>query len=122
MVEKVNYLYKQILVLRTDLKMRRGKEISQACHASNLILMYHKDHPDVQAWLNSQFAKIAVGIESEQELIELVEKARDKGIVVETITDNGNTEFNGVKTLTCAAIGPTHVDNLIGLTDHLKLR
>lgn len=116
------YEYKQILIMRTDLKCRRGKEISQCAHASVAATIENMDHPDVKAWLSQSFAKIAVGVDSEQELLDIVEKAKERGIIARTITDNGHTEFHGVPTLTCAAIGPCHKDKLVGLTDHLKLR
>lgn len=118
----MHYDYKQILVMRTDLKMRRGKETSQACHASVKAIIENLEHPDVKQWLSQAFAKIAVGIDSEEELLALVERAKAVGIITATIIDNGHTEFHGVPTLTCAAIGPCHIDKLIGLTDHLKLR
>lgn len=116
------YEYKQILIMRTDLKMRRGKEIAQGAHASVKATIENLDHPDVKAWLSQAFAKIAVGIDSEQELLDIVDRARERDIVTATIVDNGHTEFHGVPTLTCAAIGPCHVNLLMGLTDHLKLR
>lgn len=116
------YDYKQILIVRTDLKMRRGKEIAQCAHASLAVTLENIDHPDVKAWLSQAFAKIAVGIDTEEELLKIVSEAERRGIVARTITDNGYTEFHGIPTLTCAAIGPCHKDKLVGLTDHLKLR
>lgn len=121
-MEKVTYTYKQILVVRTDLKMRRGKEIAQCAHASVAATIENMDHPDVIAWLDQSFAKIAVGIGSEIELLNLVNEARKRGIITRMIEDNGNTEFHGVKTLTCAAIGPCAIEKLEGLTTELKLR
>lgn len=116
------YEYKQILLLRTDLKMRRGKEIAAGAHASLKVVLENMEHPDVKEWLRSAFAKIAVGVDSEAELWQVVNKARAQGIIEATIIDNGSTEFHGKKTLTAAAIGPCHADRLIGITDHLKLR
>lgn len=121
-MSRIMYDYKQILIMRTDLKMRRGKEISQGAHASMKATIENLDHPDVKQWLSQSFAKIAVGIDSEQELLDIVERAKAAGIVTATIVDNGHTEFHDVPTLTCAAIGPCHIDKLVGLTDHLKLR
>jgi PTH2 family peptidyl-tRNA hydrolase len=37
------------------------------------------------------------------------------------IEDNGATEFNGVKTKTCCAIGPAIEEKFVGITDHLPL-
>lgn len=114
--------HKQVIVLRTDLGMRRGKEIAQGAHASLKVILENLDHPDVQAWLSSSFAKIALGIDSEEALLALVDKARTAGIVTATIIDAGRTEFNGRPTLTAAAIGPATVERIDGITGHLKLR
>ena len=114
--------HKQALLLRTDLKMRRGKEIAQGAHASMKAMIENRDHPDVQAWLAGPFAKIALGVGSEAELDELVSKAEAAGIVTATIIDAGRTEFGGVPTLTAAAIGPASVDRIDAITGHLRLR
>lgn len=45
----------------------------------------------------------------------------DDRVIVELIVDNGKTEFNGVKTPTCLAIGPAEDVDLEPVTGHLKL-
>lgn len=113
---------KQMLVMRKDLKMRRGKEIAQGAHASLAATLENIDHPSVKKWLSGPFAKIAVSVETEEELIEVVEAAEKAGLITRTIVDAGRTEFSGVATLTCAAIGPASGDDLAPITGHLKLR
>ena len=113
---------KQMIVMRTDLKMRRGKEIAQGAHASMAATLKNLEHPSVKEWLDGPFAKIAVSIGSEEELLELVEVADRAGLITATIVDDGRTEFDGVKTLTCAAIGPATSEELDPITGHLKLR
>ena len=113
---------KQILVLRTDLKMRRGKEIAQGAHASMKATLENLDNPFVKAWLSGPFTKIAVGIDGEDALRDLVEAAHAAGLVCASITDAGRTEFAGRPTLTAAAIGPGDPDTVFRLTGHLKLR
>lgn len=115
------YKYKQIIVIRKDLKMRRGKEIAQASHAVQLAYMNHQDDPRMIAWCQGPFAKICVYVESEEEFLELAQKARDAGIICETILDQGRTEFKGVKTLTAMVIGPDKHEVLDPITGHLKL-
>lgn len=123
---------KQIIIMRKDLKMRRGKEIAQAAHASMGILfqmmektaptVYEIDMPeDMLAWKEGPFTKICVSVQSEEELVEIINKAKELGYPAILITDNGTTEFNGVPTITCGAIGPVSNDKLKGLTDHLPL-
>ena len=113
---------KQIIVLRTDLKMRRGKEIAQGAHASMKATLENMSDPFVKKWLSGPFAKIAVGIDGEKALLDLVEAARSAGVVSALIQDAGRTEFKGVPTYTAAAIGPGDPDDIARLTGQLKLR
>ena len=53
---------KQVIVLRTDLKMRRGKEIAQGSHASMAGYLANRRDPFMRMWLDGAFAKIAVRI------------------------------------------------------------
>jgi PTH2 family peptidyl-tRNA hydrolase len=133
---------KQIIVMRKDLKMRRGKEIAQGCHACMKVFMdicqkeqfvkiqtteysqyrFVYENGDVwDKWLNGIFTKICVTVNSEQELIDIYDKAVKIGLPAAMIEDNGLTEFNGVKTKTCCAIGPADSDTLQPITGQLPL-
>jgi PTH2 family peptidyl-tRNA hydrolase len=134
---------KQVLVVRKDLNMRKGKIAAQCCHAAMSFLtkggrvdydyqhVYRDDYfyqdleskhvDEIDHWLKNSFRKICVYVNSEQELDELHQKALDNGLISHMIIDNGATEFNGVKTLTCCAIGPHWDEKFIGITDHLPL-
>lgn len=135
---------KQIIVMRKDLKMRRGKEIAQGCHAcmkvfmdlckkeqlqqlsdneyikSQYIFEYMKND-SWDKWLNGIFTKICVTVNSEQELVDVYNKAVAAGLSAAMVEDNGLTEFNGVKTKTCCAIGPAEAEVLAPITGHLHL-
>lgn len=117
-----DYEYKQVILVRKDLNMRRGKSEAQVAHASMAAILPNMDHPSVIAWLSSRFAKISLSVDSEEELNSLLQKAKEKNLLTSKIIDSGFTEFNGIPTLTCGAIGPAKVEDFIGLTDHLKLR
>lgn len=112
---------KQIIVMRKDLGMRAGKMVAQGAHASVGITVLHHGDIRVREWLNGSFTKICVRVESEEELVEVVRQAEIAGLLNQTIRDNGKTEFNGVPTLTCAAIGPDTDERLDPVTGHLKL-
>lgn len=116
-----DYQYKQVLVMRKDLNMRKGKLIAQGAHASLAATIHNMDHPDVKGWLAGRFAKIAVYVNSEEELFEIYDKALEEGVIVEIITDAGFTEFNGVPTNTCIAVGPGKVEEINKVTGHLPL-
>jgi peptidyl-tRNA hydrolase, PTH2 family len=125
---------KQVIVIRRDLRMRRGKEIAQGAHAAtawlaDLVLQTLRtndvDHlalsPAERAWLESSFRKVTVKVNSEEELIAVYQKALDAGLVVHLITDRGLTEFGGVPTRTCLAVGPDYDDLIDPVTCDLEL-
>lgn len=129
---------KQVIVMRKDLKMRRGKEIAQGAHASMKWLAERgadEDRvvgnggrwrrvylsADEEAWLEGAFTKVCLQVESEWELFEIYNKAVVAGLTVHMITDAGVTEFNGVPTKTCLAIGPNKAERIDKITGHLKL-
>lgn len=116
-----DYEYKQMLVMRKDLNMRKGKLCAQAAHASLAGTLQNMDHPSVKAWLSSRFAKITVYVNSEEELFDVYNSAKNAGLISVMITDAGFTEFNGVPTNTCISVGPATHDELLPITGRLPL-
>ena len=124
---------KQIIVVRKDLNMRKGKMIAQGAHGSLgavLKAMVRTDshlslnlntNEALKQWINGPFKKIAVSVNSEQELLDLYKKAQDAGLLSVLITDSGLTEFSGVPTHTVVAIGPAFPEDVDPLTSHLPL-
>ncbi len=112
---------KQIIVIRKDLNMRKGKMIAQGAHASVNVVVDNLDNSEVKQWMNGMHTKIAVSVDSEEELISIYDQAKDSGLICSMVVDSGLTEFNGVPTKTCIAIGPTTSDKLQSITGHLKL-
>ena len=112
---------KQVLVVRKDLNMRKGKMCAQCAHASLRLYLKYPNHPHIIAWLNEAFTKIVVSVDTELELVSIYEKAKKISIPTTLITDAGNTEFNEIPTLTVVAVGPAP-DTIIDIvTGHLKL-
>ncbi len=123
---------KQVIVVRKDLNMRKGKIAAQVAHASMKFLTDNNEaergdeiivklSPAEAMWLTGSFTKIVVGIDSEGALQDLVLRAELEGVEVHPIVDAGRTEFNGVATLTCAAFGPCEGSVLDRITGNLKL-
>ncbi len=122
---------KQIICMRHDLKMRRGKQIAQGAHASMSFLTRRlqdagsismDDFSDVErAWLTDSFAKVCCRVNSEEELLRIRDKAVEAGLVVHLITDSGKTEFHGKPTNTCVAIGPDYAEVIDPITGDLEL-
>lgn len=123
---------KQVIVIRRDLNMRKGKMIAQGAHASMGFLLdsttwsepkYKLELSDEQKqWAFYEgHTKVVVGCDSEAELHELIARARVAGVTAYPVIDAGRTEFHGVPTLTCAAFGPGSAEALDAITGHLKL-
>ena len=126
---------KQVIVIRKDLKMRRGKEIAQGSHAS-MTFLTNRLHAirwwelwkwfvlvkNVEwLWMSSSFAKVVCKVNSETDLMEIYNKAIRANLEVHLITDSGRTEFGGIPTNTCLAIGPDFCENIDKITGHLDL-
>jgi len=129
---------KQVIIVRSDLrneknqKIRTGKIAAQVAHASQAFIINNgeidkKGHLSIKLskeeldWIDSGHTKICVSCDSEEELVELYNKAKKAKLTVEMITDSGRTEFNGVATKTCIAIGPNYSSEIDEITKHLKL-
>ena len=127
---------KQVIVLRKDLNMRKGKMCAQAAHASMKVLLdnaiklsngrifiINADPPNdpLYTWLNGLFTKVVVGCDSEDEILQLEYNANRAKIPNAVIVDSGKTEFEGNPTVTCIAIGPDEVERIDKITGHLKL-
>ena len=123
---------KQVIVIRKDLNMRKGKMIAQGAHASLKVYLdrNHSEQDDLlevklyeymRDWVNGIFTKVVVSVNSEEELLELKKKADEKNIINALIQDIGKTEFNSVPTYTALAIGPHDSQQIDEITGHLKL-
>lgn len=126
---------KQVIVVRKDLKMRRGKECAQVSHASmawlsRAVTGAPEGKVDVRKlfsdpewqWLTGPFAKVVLQVDSNEELRRVFGEAKRAGLKnVIMITDAGRTEFDGVPTQTCFAIGPDDAEKIDRVTGELKL-
>ena len=116
------FKYKQVTVLRNDLGMSRGKIAAQAGHAAvSAAEEARKKWPDWwSGWLEEGQCKIAVRVDSEEELLELERKAKELRLPSALITDRGLTELPpGTKT--CLGIGPAPSDQIDKVTGNLSL-
>jgi PTH2 family peptidyl-tRNA hydrolase len=125
---------KQVIVMRKDLGMRKGKMIAQGAHAS-LAVLIEGGHPSADGaaftfaldaattqWLVSgRFTKVCVSVDSEAALDAIVARARDAGVPCALIVDSGRTEFHGVPTKTCCAVGPAWAEAVDAITGSLSL-
>lgn len=129
---------KQVIVVRKDLNMRKGKIASQVAHAAMCFITdrlnrpfnyRHGDRITLQArfseeeveWIEGSFTKIVAYVNSLEELEDLFTKAEEAGLVGHMIIDEGATEFGGVPTRTVLAIGPARSSLIDPITKHLPL-
>lgn len=111
--------YKQVLLIRHDLKMPKGKIAAQAAHASvEGVLLADKEV--VRKWRYAGMKKIAVKIADEKELILYVQEAKNKGLPAAFITDAGKTVV-APGTMTCGVIGPALEEECDVITKDLPL-
>jgi len=113
---------KMCILMRNDLNMTKGKAAAQACHA---VLATYKealkrDPSILEAWERTGQAKVTLRVESEEEMMDLVKRAREMGLTAQYIRDAGRTQL-APNTTTVAALGPAPKNLLDLVTGHLKL-
>ncbi len=135
-----------MIVMRRDLKMRKGKIAAQASHACvEAVLMalaregrldevrttpdeswVYLDHDEgdtspLTDWFDAGVAKVCVYVDSEEELLDIAAQGREQGFLVSLVRDAGLTEFHGEPTLTCLAFEPLPADLIDPITGGLPL-
>ena len=111
--------YKQVILVRQDLKLPKGKAAAQVAHAS-VEAVLKSDAAIVKAWREEGMAKIVLKVKDEKELIQYFQEAKDSGIKASLITDAGRTVI-APGTKTCVAIGPDEEEKIDALTSELSL-
>jgi PTH2 family peptidyl-tRNA hydrolase len=138
------YQSKMMIVMRRDLKMRKGKIAAQAGHAcieailmalskeermdefeitADGLALKNTDKPSSPLfdWFMYGCAKVCVYVDSEEALLDVAKKAEEREIIASVVTDAGMTEFHGIPTKTCLALEPLPADIADELTGTLPL-
>ncbi len=118
----VNLKYKQVIILRSDINMKKGKMVAQGCHAS--IIAYEqglKLNPSiVKKWRKEGQRKIALKVDSEEKLLQIYQDAKTRGLPTSLVADAGLTQLEpGTKT--AIGIGPGVSVEIDKITGKLKL-
>ena len=111
--------YKQVILVRKDLKLTKGKMSAQVSHASvGAVLKSHKD--DIKKWQDQGMKKAVLKVKDKEELYQYKQKAEDAGLIVALITDAGHTHL-APGTATCLGIGPDKAEKIDKVTGTLSL-
>lgn len=118
----MGWIMKQAIVVRKDLKMRKGKLVAQCCHGSNMVLRNYYGTDKIERWIQEyDYTKILLGCDSEQELLNLHQSCCQNNIPCFLVKDKGYTEFGGKETLTCIAVGPDENEKINELCGNFNL-
>ncbi|MBD3259511.1 peptidyl-tRNA hydrolase [Candidatus Woesearchaeota archaeon] len=116
-------MYKQVILVRMDLKMPKGKMGAQCSHASvSAVLKAQKSrkHKDaVSDWAKEGMKKVVLKVADKKELLKYIQMAKDMKLPCVTITDAGRTVVEP-GTMTCGAIGPDLEEDIDAVTGELK--
>lgn len=108
---------KQVIIVRADLKMSKGKVAAQVSHASvDCILKSHKDL--IEEWRGQGMKKIILKVKGQKELGKYKQLAEDNNLITGMITDAGHTEI-APGTVTCLGIGPDDEKKIDKVTGEL---
>ena len=111
--------YKQVILVRQDLNMPKGKLAVQCSHAAvDAALSCPREK--LEAWKKGGMKKVALKVSNLEELQMYAKKARAAHLLVKVITDAGKTFFSE-PTITCVAIGPDREDVVDKITGSLKM-
>jgi PTH2 family peptidyl-tRNA hydrolase len=114
--------FKQVIVVRKDLRMGIGKIASQVGHAA--VLGVEQSRKLNKLWLRSWFnegqPKIVVKVNNLEELLQVHRDAEELKIPSVMVQDRGLTQIP-TGTLTCIGIGPGPSDIIDKVTSELKL-
>ena len=111
--------YKQVILVRSDLKLPKGKLAAQVAHASVQAVL-NSDKAKVDAWRRAGQKKVVLKVKDLKELLEFVNLAKATKLKTALITDAGRTVI-APGTKTCLGIGPDDEEKIDSITGKLKM-
>jgi len=110
---------KQVILVRQDLKLPKGKLAAQVAHAS-LDAVLRTNRKIVKRWHDFGMKKIVLKVKDLEELKEYKLRAERNSLVTAMITDAGHTTVEP-GTITCLGIGPDDEEKIDMVTGKLKI-
>ncbi|PIN79477.1 aminoacyl-tRNA hydrolase [Candidatus Woesearchaeota archaeon CG10_big_fil_rev_8_21_14_0_10_34_8] len=111
--------YKQVVIVRQDLKMEKGKLAAQCSHGA-VECSLSSDKKKIDLWRESHMKKIVLKVPNLQALLLYKKKAEKAGLQTALIKDAGRTFFSK-PTITCLAIGPDKESKIDEVTGDLQM-
>ncbi|CAD7702147.1 unnamed protein product [Ostreobium quekettii] len=110
-----------VLVVRTDLKLTKGKVGSQLCHAAlgQFKKLHRAKNPNLWDWEHDGRSTVVLRVSDAAGLTALKESAKTAGIPTHTVVDRSSQHSGPVKTV--MALGPFATDAISEITGHLSL-
>ena len=114
--------FKQVMAVRSDISMGKGKLAAQVAHAAVAASRdTERKKPEwFKGWWAEGQAKIVVKVGSESELNDLRRTAEELGLPTAMVVDRGLTQI-APNTTTCLGIGPGPAELIDRVTGDLKL-
>lgn len=110
---------KQVILVRQDLKLPKGKLGAQVAHAS-VEAVLKSDKTKVNKWRITGQKKVVLKVTSKDELVKYKNMAEKSGLITALITDAGKTVV-APGTMTCLGIGPDEEEKIDKVTGSLKM-
>ncbi len=116
------FKFKQVIIVRTDLPMKKGKIAAQVAHAAVSAMLQTKKIKNkwVKRWLDEGQKKVILKVKSEEEILEIKNLINDKNLPFALIRDKGLTQIPP-GSITALGIGPCPNELIDPITRKLPL-
>jgi peptidyl-tRNA hydrolase, PTH2 family len=111
--------YKQVILVRHDLNLPKGKLAAQAAHAA-VEAAFKSDQAIVKKWRGQGQKKVVLKVENEEQLLLYFQEAKNIGFAAALVTDAGKTVI-APGTKTAVGIGPDEEETIDKLTGTLTM-
>lgn len=112
-------MHKQVIIVRADLKLPKGKMSAQVAHAS-LEAALKSDKKILEEWRKNGAKKVVLKVNTEDEILRLKEQAESMKLKTALIRDSGKTVLEP-GTITCLGIGPDDEKKIDKVSGKLRM-